>query len=182
MTQFGRVPMQYLTPLENARLKLYLEQNDVQDWLLWCLAEELFLRVSEVLSLRAGDVLSDGRVVCHRKKGSETNVLPLRDPKVKAIVVEYAKRKAHKGDPLFTRSRRTLDWRLKEAGRRCGVPEEKCHMHSAKHTACQVALQQTDNNILAVQKLAGHASVDSTLRYTQFTVEQALAMRKDNAR
>jgi integrase len=140
--------------------------------------EECFLRVSEVLSLRAGDILPDGRVVCHRVKGSETNVLPIRDAKVKAIVTEYAKGKSKKGDPLFSRSRRTLDWRLKEAGRRCGVPEEKCHAHAAKHTACQRALDETDANILAVQKLAGHASVDSTLRYTAFSVEQALAMRE----
>lgn len=178
MTQFGRVPMQRLTPLENARLKTYLQMNDTEDWLLWCLMEECFLRVSEVLSLRAGDILPDGRVVCHRVKGSETNVLPIRDATVRYMVTEYAKGKPRKGDLLFTRSRRTLDWRLKEAGRKSGVPEEKCHAHAAKHTACQRALDECDDNILAVQKLAGHASVDSTLRYTEFSVEQALAMRR----
>jgi integrase len=178
MTQFGRVPMQCLTPLERARLMLLLKQEDTQDWLIVSLMQECFLRVSEVLSLRAGDILPDGRVVCHRKKGSLTNVLPIRDPEVKTIVTGYASRKSHKGDLLFNRPRRTLDWRLKEAGRKCGVPEEKCHAHSVgKHTACQRALEECDHNILAVQKLAGHASVDSTLRYTEFTVDQALAMR-----
>src|SRR5207244_741225 len=132
---------------------------------------EGFMRVSEVLSLRRADILPDGRVLIHRLKGSKTNILPIRRLDVR-VALEHAL--AHyvapeKGAPIFSRNRRTLDWRIKKYGRAAGIPEEKCHAHAMKHSACMSALEETNGNILAVQKLAGHADLNSTAAYTEMS-------------
>ena len=181
MTQFGRLPMQRMTTEERDRLSLYLRDNDLQDWLIWRLMEEGFLRISEVLSLRAGDVLPDGRIVCHRKKGSKANVLPVRDSEVWSALLCLLKIRPHKADVLFNRPRRTFDWRLKQAGEKCGIPVEKCHAHTAKHNACQEALDETGHNVLAVKELAGHESISSTLIYLNMTTADALKLREGNS-
>jgi integrase/recombinase XerD len=171
--------MQRLTDEENARLMMILKQEDLQDWLIVGLMQECFLRVSEALSLRAGDILPDGRVVCHRKKGSKTNVLPIRDPELRQGVQVLLRLRQNKTDLLFNRPRRTLDYRLKVYGAKCGVPEEKCHAHAVgKHTAAQNALEETGGNIMAVKELAGHKSINSTLAYVHMTTDEALALRE----
>lgn len=183
---FGRLAMQRLTDEENVKLMRILKQEDLQDWLIVSLMQECFLRVSEVLALRSGDILPDGRVVCHRLKGSASNVLPIRDPEVRMGIDMLLKLRPNKADVLFNRPRRTLDWRLKQYGRMVGLPPEKMHSHSVgKHTACQNALEETGGNILAVNRLAGHKSLKSTLEYIGMTSQDAIAirerMKEDNA-
>jgi integrase len=177
MPQFGRVPMQRLSEQDMERLLLIAQQEDLQDFCIFGMAYEGFMRVSEVLSLRAGDILPDGRVIVHRVKGSQTNVLPIRNHEVLKVVRFLLTQRPNKSDKLFNRPRRTLDWRMKRYAEKCGIAPERAHMHAIKHGACQDALEETGNNILAVNKLAGHRSLDSTIRYTDMTTDEALAMR-----
>jgi integrase len=169
--------MQRLTEQEMERLLSIAKQEDMQDYIIFGLAFEGFMRVSEVLELRAGDILPDGRVMIHRKKRSVTNVLPIRNEDVLVAVNWLLTHRPRKGDLLFNRPRRTLDWRMKEYGRKVGIPVEKCHMHAIKHGACQTALDETGGNIMAVKTLAGHKSISSTLAYCGMTQEQALDLR-----
>ena len=179
MPQFGRVPMQRLNPEEVSKLLAIAKHADVQDYLIIGLAYEGFMRVSEVLSLRAGDVLQDGRMCIHRMKGSVTNVLPIRNPDIwvtlKWLIDNHRK---NKSDLLFNRNRRTMDYRLKMYGRTAKIAEEKLHMHALKHGACQNALEETGGNILAVQQLAGHAAINSTLKYAGMSNEDAVTLRE----
>jgi integrase len=177
--RFGAVPMQSLTPAENARLTAYLRETDTQDYLIWCLMQEGFLRVSEVLNLRNGDVMPDGRIICHRGKNSGTNILPIMSEDVLVTLRWLLTKRPNKSQLLFDRPRRTFDWRLKRAGEALGLPIEKMHAHAAKHTACMDMMVQTDGRIMAVKTIAGHRSVTSTLKYTNMTTEQALQYRKD---
>jgi integrase/recombinase XerD len=140
---------------------------------------ECFLRVSEVLSLRVGDILPDGRVVCRRLKGSKDNILPIRNQDALALVKAACARRPDRAALLFDNvSRRTLDWRIKKYGRMAGLPEEKCHAHALKHTACQITMDDTDGNIMAVKTLAGHSDIGSTLIYTDLTTDEALDIRE----
>lgn len=181
MTQhsFGRMPMQSLTPDEDKLLKDYLKENDLQDWAIWCLIQEGFFRISEVLALRAGDITADGRIYCHRGKNSGPNILPIMDEQLLVMIRHQVSKCATKSTPLFNRPRRTFDWRLKQAGKALGLPVEKMHAHAGKHTACQQALVDTDGRIFAVKTLAGHKSILSTLKYTVMSTEQALKYRED---
>jgi integrase len=169
--------MQRLTEPEMERLLAIAKAEDLQDYIIFGLAFEGFMRVSEVLELRAGDILPDGRVVCHRLKGSTTNVLPIRNEDVLVAVNWLLTHRPRKGDLLFNRARRTLDWRMKQYGAKVGIPAEKCHMHAIKHGACQQALDETGGSVMAVKTLAGHASISSTMAYVGMTTEQALDLR-----
>jgi integrase len=175
--RFGAIPMQSFSPEEWARLLEVAKQRDPQDWLILSLAYEGFLRVSEVLALRSGDILPDGRIVCRRLKGSVTNCLPIRNTEARQFLAHVIKARPNKGDRLFDRNRRTLDWRIKRYGGAAGIPLEKCHMHATKHTACQRALEETDGRVLVVKALAGHADIGSTLSYVGMNTETALAFR-----
>jgi integrase/recombinase XerD len=169
---------QSLTQKELDSLLLIARQEDLRDFCIIDLMFELFLRISEVLELRVGDVLPDQRIVCRRKKGSQDNILPVRNLDVWALIVDECVRKEDRAALLFGNySRRTLDWRIKRYCAICGVPPEKAHAHAMKHTACQLTMDETDGNIMAVKTLAGHSDIGSTLRYTDLTTEQALEIR-----
>jgi site-specific recombinase XerC len=89
------------------------------------------------------------------------------------------KRKDDRAALLFDNvSRRTLDWRIKKYGHMAGLPPEKCHAHALKHTACQITMDETDGNIMAVKTLAGHSDIGSTLQYTDLTTDEALDIRE----
>ena len=172
--------MQSLTPDELDHLLAVAKEADKQDHLILRISYECFLRVSEVLRLRAGDMLPDGRVVCRRLKGSKTNCLPL-SPETKQLVEWLLTYRPNAGDLLFNRARRTLDTRIKKYCAQAGIPPAKAHHHAvAKHSACQHAIDST-GNLLAVQALAGHADVGSTLQYVKMTVDDAVQIAQGRA-
>jgi integrase/recombinase XerD len=172
-------PQQSLTAAELDKLLTAAQLEDLRDFVIIDLMYELFLRVSEVLSLRCGDVLADGRVVCHRLKGSKDNILPIRNPDVLALVRAACAKRGDRAALLFDNvSRRTLDWRIKKYGHMAGLPPEKCHAHALKHTACQITMDETDGNIMAVKTLAGHSDIGSTLSYADITTAEALEIRE----
>jgi len=173
-------PMQALTEHELDKLLLIAKQEDLRDYAVIDLMFECFLRVSEVLELRVGDVLPDGRVICRRKKGSKDNILPVRNRDVWALIMAACRKRGDRAALLFDNySRRTLDWRIKRYCSIVGIPPEKAHAHAMKHTACQHTMDETDGNIMAVKALAGHSDIGSTLRYADLTTEEALTIRTE---
>ncbi|MGC2474454.1 MAG: tyrosine-type recombinase/integrase [Candidatus Sulfotelmatobacter sp.] len=170
---------QSLTEEELDKLLLAARLEDLRDFVIIDLMYELFLRVSEVLALRCGDVMPDGRVVCRRLKGSKDNILPIRNLDALALVKAACEKRKDRAALLFDNvSRRTLDWRIKKYGHMAGLPPEKCHAHALKHTACQLTMDETDGNIMAVKTLAGHSDIGSTLSYADITTEDALKIRE----
>jgi integrase len=75
-------------------------------------------------------------------------------------------------------NRRTLDWRIKRYGNIAGLDPIKMHAHALKHTACQITMDETDGNIMAVKTLAGHSDIGSTLVYADITTDEALKIRE----
>jgi integrase/recombinase XerD len=175
--------MQYLTEQELGKLLKAAQLEDLRDFAIIDLMFELFLRVSEVLALRIGDILPDGRVVCRRLKGSRDNILPIRNRDALALVMTACEKRKDRAALLFDNvSRRTLDWRIKKYGAMAGLPPEKCHAHALKHTACQITMDQTDGNIMAVKTLAGHSDIGSTLNYADISTAEALDIRERHER
>jgi len=171
-------PMQALTDKELEKLLFAARCEDPRDFAIIDLMYECFLRVSEVLALRVGDILPDGRVVCRRLKGSKDNVLPIRNQDVLALVMKACEARKDRAALLFDNvSRRTLDWRIKKYGAMAGLPPEKCHAHALKHTACQSTMDATDGNIMAVKALAGHSDIGSSLAYADLSTEEAHEIR-----
>lgn len=173
-----RAPQQSLTTEELDRLLTAAKLEDTRDFCVIDLMYELFLRVSEVLALTVGQVMPDGRVKCVRMKGSQTNILPIRNAEVRALVLEECRTKPPYAKLFGQYNRRTLDWRIKRYGNIAGLDPLKMHAHALKHSACQHTMDETDGNIMAVKQLAGHSDIGSTLQYADITTEQALEIRE----
>lgn len=140
------------------------------------------LRAAEVVALDVGDVHEDqdGEVTLHVRagKGRKDRVVPIRLELAQVIRHYLATSSRRLGDsgPLFLShdpARRRPDGRL--STRAVGyLVERLCHAarieakrispHSARHTYALRALR-AGANVVAVQKLLGHASVSTTQRY-----------------
>jgi integrase len=172
--------MQSLTAYEQKCLLSVLKERDTQDYLIVLVMLETGLRVSEALELRRADILDrDGRIVCARKKGSRKNCLPV-SAECLGMLMWVIQHRPNPSDRLFNRNRRTLDWRIKRAAVEAGIPEHKAHAHAMKHSFCENALDDTGGNILAVQALAGHSDINSTLAYAGISTEKAIELRKSD--
>jgi integrase len=56
-----------------------------------------------------------------------------------------------------------------------GIPDEKAHFHSLKHTCGTLLLSEQHESIVDVQKHLGHADIRNTMIYAQLTDEANLA-------
>lgn len=58
-----------------------------------------------------------------------------------------------------------------------GIPRDKAHPHSFKHSAAMHLARLLDGNVLEIQDHLGHADVRSTMRYLRATERDARAER-----
>lgn len=183
---------QFLTPSQLLALLKAAREHSVRSWTMVLLAYRHALRASEVCNLKLSDVnLKVGTIHVERLKGSLESVQPLEKLKGQPLLDEWKALTlwlAERDDNspfLFTSQKggridRTQFFRiLKHCAERAGVP--KISPHTLKHVRCSLALQG-GATIAEVQRLAGHASLKSTLWYTHTTDEQAAkAARKAEA-
>jgi integrase len=141
------------------------------------------LRISEALSLTPQH-FADGFLIVQRLKGSRKTVQKLADhpdPLLNevALVDEWIRkhRTLHQGDGdgrrLFNLGRKEA-WKLMQLyGERAGIPRQKRFCHVFKHTLASLVI--THMPIHEVQKLLGHKSGASTMRYLDTTDAQAMS-------
>ncbi|MFO0611295.1 MAG: tyrosine recombinase XerC [Polyangiaceae bacterium] len=137
------------------------------------------LRVGEVVGLDVRDVdLASGeaRVV---GKGSKERVVPLGGEAIEALRAWLADQpKRGPGDPLFASPRarrlttRTVQTIVKKAGM-LGAGRGDLHPHALRHT-CATHMLDGGADLRAIQEMLGHASLQTTQRYTHVSMEQIL--------
>lgn len=138
------------------------------------------LRVSELCSVRSGDVRGDGAAIRVHGKGSRERIVYVVNTELRDQV---AKRRAIRiragGDcaPLLVNSRarpltpQTLRRRMHLLAERRGL-EQTITPHRLRHTAATLLIEE-GADIRMVQRLLGHASISTTELYTLVT-DQAL--------
>jgi len=139
------------------------------------------LRVSELVGIRLGDVDLTAGVVRPFGKGSKERQAPIGD-RVRTLLVEYVGRvrpafagasMGHSA-PFFLTSHgtsmtRTHFWRLiKEYAAAAGIDKE-ISPHTLRHTFA-THLLAGGADVRAIQEMMGHASVETTQRYTRVDV------------
>ena len=149
----------------------------------WAIIELLYatgIRVGELCSIDLGDLDLDSRTVRVLGKGSKERVVPFGVPAALAVREWIAVRDRLAGDgaALFVGSRgarigqravRTIVERITiDAGGPRLAP------HGLRHTAATHVLEG-GADLRAVQELLGHASLDTTQRYTHVSVERLRA-------
>jgi integrase/recombinase XerC len=164
-----------LSPDEAARL-VSLTQNDplaVRDRAMFELLYSSGLRLSELTSLRKGDVSFADATVRVIGKGSKTRVVPVGSHALEALrawlpVRELLPRRDEAA--LFLNQRgdaigpRAVQSRLKTWGIKQGLPAH-VHPHMLRHSFASHVLQSS-GDLRAVQEMLGHASISTTQVYT----------------
>ena len=137
----------------------------------WCmLAYGAGLRLSEVANLRVQDIDSEQGVLrVHRGKGSKDRITLLPQPLLDMLRAWWAHARP-KGPWLFPGQREgtaitkeTVAAHFRDALRRSGV-KRKMTFHSLRH-AFATHLLESGTDVVTIQALLGHASLQTTLRY-----------------
>lgn len=167
---------EYLTPDEcqellNATEDQYYSLLAVRDRAVLAVLIYCGLRRREVLNLRLGDIdLVDRTLKVIRGKGNRSRVVPLTDHPAEAIDDWLEARPATDHDMLFTgRDGRQLQPHgLNDAFRRAakgaGVARPGVSLHTLRHSFATMLLH-SQVDLFSLQKLLGHASIESTAIY-----------------
>jgi len=132
------------------------------------------LRVSEVCTLKTMDIDSQRMLIhVHLGKGNKDRYVLLGET-VLALLQDYYKTARRKGVYLFpgykpqSPLRTACVWRvMRKAVRKAGLPK-KTTVHSLRH-AFATHLLESGYDIRIIQALLGHASIQTTQRYTHIT-------------
>lgn len=158
----------------------------VQGWLRVASALAIYagLRSGEVRAIEAGDVsLARGEIHVQRAisadqvsttKSDEDRIVPIA-PELDPILREALKGKKRTDRLVLTKngttpSRQNILWRLQRTEQRHGV--HSWSFHQLRHQFC-TSLIRRGANIAAVQAVAGHQDVETTMRYVHAEVSDA---------
>ena len=164
-----------LSPDEAARLVGFAgdEPLAVRDRAMFELLYSSGLRLSELTSLRHGDVSFADATVRVTGKGNKTRVVPVGSHALQALKAWLPVRELlpqRNEAVLFLNQRgeaispRTVQSRLKAWGIKQGLPGH-VHPHMLRHSFASHVLQSS-GDLRAVQEMLGHASISTTQVYT----------------
>lgn len=175
--------IQYLTDQETEALARAIEDegnrqgslaNTARDQALFEVAYKRGLRASEVGLLQLAHLrISHRRLYVTRLKGGISGEFMLTDAEVR-FLKGWLKVRGTKPGALFPSrnhraiSRRRLDELMKFYGAIAGLPIEKRHFHSLRHS-CATALLERDVDITEVQDHLGHTDIRNTMIYAKVT-------------
>ena len=164
-----------LSPDEATRLVSFSDGDPlaVRDRAMFELLYSSGLRLSELTSLKQGDVSFADATVRVIGKGNKTRVVPVGRHALKALEAWLPVRESlprrdesalflnQRGDAI---SPRTVQSRLKAWGIKQGLPAH-VHPHMLRHSFASHVLQSS-GDLRAVQEMLGHASISTTQVYT----------------
>lgn len=170
------------TPMKD--LKGYLTYDEVQKLIdsAYFLDEKVLIqllyrtgaRVSEVLGIKVGDVLSKDRIIIIKqlkKRADVSRRVPV-GKEVMNLIKSYIKQRKLKGeDRLFTFTRQTAYNMLKRVGKRCGITNvgsKPLHPHHLRHSF-GIHWVEKGGSLRKLQLIMGHSSIDITTQYLQFS-------------
>jgi type 1 fimbriae regulatory protein FimB len=182
----GRSTMTYLSPEEILAVLRLARARSTRDWCMVLLAYRHGLRASEVCGLRLSDVnMKDQAIRVARLKGSMLTVQPLYSHRGVPLLDELGALRAHLRDReadgsdfLFTSQKggklhRSAFFRVfQSVAHAAGLPAEKQHPHTLKHSLASHLIEGNVNLALVKQAL-GHRSISSTMVYIGTTDAQA---------
>jgi integrase len=176
----------YLTVPEKDRFFKAIES--VRDRAIFRLLYHHGLRASEIGALdlshfRQGTKLELDRIYIKRLKGSISGECAMI-PSAALAMRAWVRKRGYREGPLFPSRQkgRITRCRIYQLMRKyceaAGIPKEKAHPHTMKHSCCTHLLSDQRESIVDVQKHVGHASIQNTLIYAAMTDEATEARAK----
>lgn len=140
------------------------------------------LRVAEAAALDLGDLDFDsGLVHVRHGKGDKERRVPMGAAAAAALQAWLAERPASEEPAVFLGRRggrlsdRVIRRVVSEAGAAGGLPD--LHPHALRH-ACATHMLDAGADLRAIQEQLGHATLSTTQRYTQVSVEHLLQVHR----
>lgn len=137
------------------------------------------LRVGELVALDIGHLDLEQRVVRVLGKGRKERIVPVGGPALRALADYLAERGAPDGNaPLFLNQRggrltaRSVQRNLKPRLNQAGILKNATP-HALRHTFA-THLLDAGADLRSIQELLGHASLSTTQKYTQVSVEHLM--------
>ncbi|HMK47120.1 MAG TPA: site-specific tyrosine recombinase/integron integrase [Methanocella sp.] len=130
------------------------------------------VRVSELVNIRKRDIDFDRHTIKVFGKGAKERMVLVPDTIV-AELLEYTTEMAG-GDRIFALTTRTVQRDIKVIALRAGIAK-KVTPHKLRHSFATHMLQN-GGNVVAIQKLLGHASLNTTQIYAHYNVDDLKEM------
>lgn len=175
------VPRRLIAPFSDAELRSLLALADERERALVLLLFDTGLRLSELVSLRVGDVRPDGTLHV-LGKGAKERIVPLGTTARRALLRYLGTRaRTSAADPLFTGRQGALSQRgtqqaIARLGRRAGVGT-RCSPHTFRHTFARGYLVN-GGDVFSLQQILGHATLDMVRRYVTLSEADLVARHR----
>lgn len=168
--------------------QLLLQQPDrhtfagFRDYVLMRLLLESGMRINEVLSLTTGNIDLKTRLITlsgSQNKNRKARIIPLSTDMVRLLMDLIAENQTYFSDAthLFlanygeSLSQEGITHRIKHYGRQAGIDKHvRCSPHTFRHTFAKNFLT-AGGDIIALQRILGHSSMDMVRKYVQHTPE-----------
>lgn len=159
----------YLTADEVTRI-LESVRNHPKKHLLIKMLWQTGARVSELLDVKVKDVDFYARTVriptLKRREKGILRTLPIQDSLKGDIGAYIAMKELKKDDKLFTITRQTVYFTVRDAVTDAGIEKERAHPHIFRHSFA-VHCILAGIPIVVLQQWLGHANINNTLIYLQ---------------
>lgn len=175
------VPRRLIAPFSDAELRSLLALADERERALVLLLLDTGLRLSELTSLRVGDVRADGTLHV-MGKGAKERIVPIGTTARRALGRYLGTRaRATLADPLFTGRQGALSPRgtqqaIARLGRRAGTGT-RCSPHTFRHTFARGYLVN-GGDVFSLQQILGHATLDMVRRYVTLSEADLVARHR----
>jgi len=130
------------------------------------------VRISELLNIRKRDIDFERRTIKVFGKGAKERIV-LISSEMSDDLAQYSERLGNDGR-LFDLTPRTVQRDIKVLARRAGIAKNVTP-HKLRHSFATHMLQN-GGNVVAIQKLLGHASLNTTQIYTHYNVDDLKEM------
>ena len=135
-----------------------------------CCAVYTGMRIGEIVALKWKDVDLEKRVIRVERSGNGTTksgkvrYVPINARLLEALKELWQKRNGEFVFPDRSGGMRSIDFRaeMRQAAKRAGI--RKLRMHDLRHTFASNYVAK-GGNIIALQKILGHSTINMTLRY-----------------
>lgn len=159
----------------NEEMKIYLD--NVRKWnRYWYLVSRCLsttgLRVHELLKITYSDILS-GSVVLVGKGGKPRRIF-FQQKFIEEIEDYLTTKSISKEEHFCSKTTRGVAQQIRNYSKRSGLDETKFHPHAFRHYFAKQYLERKPTDIVGLQNLLGHSSIETTSIYLQRSYEEQL--------
>jgi integrase/recombinase XerD len=189
--------MKYLEPEEQRALEKAIRRSgNIRDLAMFKLMLHYGLRCQELLQIKLQDLQHrQTRLFIHRVKNGESKSERLSAEDTKLLRKWLAERKQysdHEVSPYLFISRRSatgtmshggVEWLFKQYCNQAGIPKEKAHPHTLRHTTA-VNLLQAGGMVYDIKECLGHRAEASSFKYLELSTpdrDQRLSTLRERA-